>query len=150
MPKEMVVKHLHAHTMTFPGRVKNDKPHFDLAANCASAKQWDTDVTTVTRTVTSAQHAETKKKLQDLAGMQPGAHGLYYSFPLSDAQQGQYFVDTPGPDGKIVKGQNQANCATFPGKIGIELPEQSGNLRFFMPALREQAKAGGGSAAPPR
>ena len=139
MPKEQVISHLHNHTMTFPGAVKNDKAHFDLAERCAKQKKWDTDVTSVTRTLTTAAHAETKKKLQDLAGQQPGAHGLYYSFPLSDAVDGQYFVDTPGPDGKIVKGQNQANCATFPGKIGIELPEESGNLRFFMPKLREEA-----------
>jgi hypothetical protein len=148
MPKEQVIAHLHNHTMTFPGQVKNDKPHFDLAARCAAEKGWDTDVTTVMRTVTTKQHAETKKKLEELAGMAPGAHGLYYSFPLSDAQQGEYFVDTPGPDGKIIRGQNQANCATFPGKIGIELPEQSGNLRFFMPALRREAAAASGGAPP--
>ena len=145
--KEELVSALHAHTMTFPGQVLNDKPHFDLAQKCAAEKGWDTDVTTVSRTLTTAAHAETKKKLQDLAGMAaPGAHGFYYSFPLSDAKEGQYFVDAPGPDGKIVKGANQANCATFPGKIGIEIPEQSGNLRFFMRALRQQAT--GASNAP--
>ena len=61
--------------------------------------------------------------------------------------QGKYFKDMPGPDGKIVRGENQANCAMFPGKIGIELPEQSGQMKFFMKALRQEAAGG---AAPPR
>jgi len=141
MPGAQVVGHLHAHTMTFPGQVKNDKPHFDFAASCASAKGWDTEITTVTRKVTTAQHAESKKKLQELSGMMPGAHGLYYSFPLQEAAGGQWFVDTPGPEGRVVKGQNQANCATFPGKIGIELPEESGNLRYYMKAMRADPTA---------
>lgn len=131
--------HLRNHTMTFPGVVNNDKPVFDKARNYAASRQWNTDVVVAARQVTTGEQADTLQRLQQLAGATPGSHGIYYSFPLRNAQDGQYFVDSPGPDGKIVKGENQGNCATFPGFIDIALPERSGNLRYYMKALESEA-----------
>ena len=142
MKREQVIAHLHNHTMTFPGLVKDDKHHFDFAIECANELGWDTDVVTAMRPITTVREAEIKDELERLEGMIAGTHGIYYSFPLSDAVEGKYFVDTPGPNGKIVKGEAQAVCSTFPAKIGIELPEQSGNIRYFMPALRHEASDG--------
>jgi len=141
MPGEIVKAHLHNHTMTFPGALKDDKTHFELAEECATNRGWDTETTVVERDIDTTAAATMLQRLQELAGMQPGAHGVYYSFPLVDEEDGKWFKDTPGPDGKIIRGEAQANCATFPAHIGVELPEKSGNLRYYMPAMREEAKS---------
>lgn len=143
MEVEQGIDHLYAHSMTFPGQVANDKPVFDMADRYFKEKGWNTEVHVVKRPVSKQDQADYMQKLEAMAGMAPGAHGIYYSFPLADAKDGKFFVDTPGPDGKIIKGEDQANCATFPGQIGIELPEQSGNLRYYMPALMAEASGGG-------
>ncbi|TNE88447.1 MAG: hypothetical protein EP330_13800 [Deltaproteobacteria bacterium] len=123
----------------FPGRVADDKPIFDMADQYHREHGWNTNVVSVKRPIETDAHADLKQRLEGMAGQAPGAHGVYYSFPLKNAVDGQWFTDKPGPDGKMVKGENLANCATFPAQVGIELPEASGNLRFYMPALEAEA-----------
>ena len=139
------IRHLYEHTMTFEGVVANDKPVFDRAKNYHANRGWDTNVVVASRPVAKKAQADLLARLQQLAGMAPGSHGIYYSFPLRDARDGQYFVDTPGPAGKVVKGENQGNCATFPGFIDVALPERSGNLRYYMQELEREASGSSGS-----
>lgn len=140
MTAEQAIGHLYNHTMTFPGVVADDKYIFDLADKYAREKEWNTGVVKSVRPVESTVQAQLSEQLQSMAGMSAGEHGIYYSFPLKDAVDGSYFMDKPSPDGTVIDASKQANCATFPAQVGVALPEQSGNLRDYMPALEAEAK----------
>ncbi len=66
-------------------------------------------------------------------------NGKSYAFPLpkEKAQDGKHFVDQKG-----VPASQQANCATFPATLGVEIPDSSGLLNTYIPALLEWAKTG--------
>jgi hypothetical protein len=142
MPAATAMGHLFGHTMAFPGVVKNDKPVFDQATRYHKEKDYNTEVHVMNSPVTHSRQAELVGQIQQMAGAKPGSHGVYYSFPLRDAEDGQYYKDAPGPDGTLVSANKQSNCATFPGQLGLELPEASGNLRNYIPALEKKANGG--------
>lgn len=139
MDLAMAANHLFEHTMTFPAVVQNDKPAFDMADRYHEARGWNTKVSMYSEEITLERQAELATKLQQMAGLDAGKHGIYYSFPLRDAEQGAWFKDTPDPDGTLIRGEMQSNCATFPRFIDIPLPELSGNLVKYIPAVETRA-----------
>jgi|GEM_PF-4461365 len=68
--------------------------------------------------------------------MEPGAHGFGYGFPLDSPQAGQHFAASNGYDTDHVR-----NCATLPEKLGLPIPEHSGNMKRYMPELQKWAAA---------
>ena len=137
---------LHSHAATFPGRVADDKPVFDLADKYHREQAWNTKVISVQRQATPDEAAELGEQLEEMAAMQPGEHGIFYSFPNEEAQGGQWFGDKPlvGDPNQVIPAEQQANCATFPGMVGVPLPEASGNLRNYMPAMQQEIAQGNG------
>ena len=123
----------------FPGVVGDDTAVFRIAASKHANEKWNTEVEVVSELVQSEKKLEVVDKVMKWSGMKPGEHGKSYAFPLpkDKAQGGNHFVDQKG-----VSGSDQANCATFPAMVGVEIPDSSGVLGTYMPALSEWAKSG--------
>ncbi len=85
---------------------------------------------------------DTEKKLSiarevtKLSNVAPGARGFGYSFPLPVPQAGEHFQGS-----QEFPACNVRNCAAFPEKIGVPIPEPSGNLKLYMPELDRWSNA---------
>jgi len=118
--------------------VRDDTPIFDRARRNAAEHGWDTQVTMAVELVDPevAEYA-----LKDVLRLENNAHGIGYSFPLRPEE--------PHPDGQHYKASNGypprdiANCAVFPSKIGVPIPEPSGNLTQYIPELKRWAAEDG-------
>jgi hypothetical protein len=65
--------------------------------------------------------------------MNHGEHGFMYCFPTQDPDPvtGMHFPD-----------DRTGNCATFPQlAFGVDIPDNGGNLREYMPHVTEEAEA---------
>jgi len=77
--------------------------------------------------VEESKYKQIKRKLEVLHHMSPQEHGLKYAFPFMEkTNSGKFFED-----------ENTANCAIFPKLLGVAVPEESGNMRTFMPRMHE-------------
>lgn len=124
--------------VAFPGVVGNDTAIFSLANKMASQHGWNTNVVVNSQQVTTQQKAETTERLMKMSGMDPGEHGLWYSFPKKP--QDQRPGEAPFAASGGVAPENIANCAMFPQHVGVQVPEQTGNLVNYMNAMEERAK----------
>ena len=68
--------------------------------------------------------------MQEAGG--PSVQGLGYAFPLRAPENGAHYR----PHGDYEPAQ-LANCAKWPQKLGLEIPEESGNLAEYLPRLLE-------------
>ena len=122
----------------FPGVVKDDTESFRLAARQHQEKKWNTEVFVSVDLVDKPKKQEVAAKLKEMSGMAPGEHGESYSFPLKQPDAaGNHFAGSNGatPD-------HVANCAVFPSRIGVPIPEPSGNLAKYIPELAKWVEAG--------
>lgn len=83
-----------------------------------------------------AQQARVVKRIIDMAGMPAGAHGLGYAFPLRVPEDGKAFRGSNGYDATCVR-----NCAAFPEKVGVPIPEPTGRMEHYMPELKNWIEA---------
>lgn len=111
----------------FAGKVDDDTHVFDLAREMAEKHGWNTmperSIVIMDKPEQSAILAEVLR----MKGMKPGEHGLGYQFPRPDdpaysAQKG-YAAECLG------------NCAVFPSKVGVPIPEPTGRMKQYMPEL---------------
>lgn len=137
-PLETAIERLKKHE-AFPGEVKNDTPIFRRAAKNAAEHGWDTDLV---MSVELVDPAFKQQMLAEAERMMGGKHDLGYQFPLGPKEphpvKNEHYVPSKGytPD-------KLANCAIFPERLGIEVPEASGNLSQYIPKLREWSEEAG-------
>jgi len=120
---------------SFPGSVKDDTAHFHLANKIAQDLSANTNVIVVPMRVTNERSLELIKQLQGMESQKNGEHGKRYSFPYQDSD--------PRSEGgtKHYENENTANCAAFPGLIGVPIPVKSGQIRDYIPAMKEWVKS---------
>jgi len=128
-----VMKKLKEHH-AYPGKLQDDTELFRVAERLADEKQWNTRPVRADILLDPARKQEMR---DEIMAIQSGAkHDLGYSFPLPKAVDGQSFQAGDG------YGANQiANCAVFPSKVGLPIPEPSGNMKQYVPKLQEWANA---------
>ena len=121
----------------FPGVVKDDTAIFREAEEMARLHGWSTQPISAVQLVDTPKKMEVVDKAAKMSGMQPGEHGFGYSFPLRPEQRGadgENFAPSNGFPAQCV-----ANCGVLPDKIGVPIPEPSGNVKLFMPELQKWA-----------
>jgi hypothetical protein len=126
---------LKAH-VTMPGQIRDDTQVFQLARQMADDSGWSTTPTAAVLRLDPEAQARIAHLIEGLGAMTPGSHGLGYTFPLPSPENGSYYRDSAGYDASCT-----ANCATWPRLLGLPIPEPSGNLAHYLPALREWAEA---------
>ncbi len=116
-----------------PGIVKVDNSTFGLAAEVAREHGWDIEMTVASTLV----DADTKKAAFGHALAQAeinpdNQHGKQYQFPYEQPDvKGAHYAD-----------ENTRNCATYPGMLGLCVPEPSGQLKQYIEALKEWEREG--------
>jgi hypothetical protein len=115
-----------------PGLLRDDTAVFRRAAKLATDEGWSTDVTS------SVQLVEPDKKtaiteqitaMSDSGGSGAGAgHSKRYQFPFEEPRGGSHF-----------ESETCRNCATFMEFLGLAVPEASGLLSLYIPALKKWA-----------
>ncbi len=113
----------------FPAKVRDDTHVFELAQHYA-AQGWNTQPISAVELVDSAKKLQMVDDVARMTGMAPGEHGIGYSFPLDTPEHGEHYAPSNGFAAGCVR-----NCATYPAKVGLSIPEQSGNLKRYMPEL---------------
>jgi hypothetical protein len=125
----------------FPGNVKVDNDHFELARKQA-AKGWDTAPVRVIVTFDPDEQAAISKAVTDEHIATEGdkyTHG--YSWPAKKPQDGQHYKGGTAPNGQDFDADCVGNCATYPAKVGVPIPEQSGRMQDYMRELTAWSKA---------
>jgi hypothetical protein len=106
---------------SYPGQVTNDTEVFRSVAEHPLESRGGGLQTVVEQKIpVSQEQFDAIKAQHDAAGVNNPMGDVLYGFP--------------GPDGESF------NCATYPSKLGIPIPETSGNLRNYMPALEEKGQ----------
>jgi len=118
----------------YPGIVGNDTAVFERARQKASQEGWNTDPVSVVELVDKPEKLKVATQLAKMSGMKPGEHGIGYSFPMPSEKDGQHFAPSKQFPAECVR-----NCAAFPEKVGVPIPEPSGNLSVYMPELEKWA-----------
>lgn len=105
----------------YPGKIDNDTEVFRwVANNPAVGRDGNPQVVIEQKTpFLRAQFERMKKEHENMR-----ADG-----PLEDVLYG-----FPGPN------EDTFNCATFPSRLGIPIPEETGNMRTYMPPLEESGR----------
>jgi hypothetical protein len=130
------MRSLFAHD-AFPGIVGDDTRVFERARQKAKSG-WNTEPISVVELVDKPAKIDVARQVAKMSGMKPGEHGLGYSFPKPTPTDGEHFAPSNGYDAACVR-----NCATFPEKVGVAIPEPSGNLGSYMPELEKWASEDG-------
>ncbi|MDB4961750.1 MAG: hypothetical protein JWP01_1749 [Myxococcales bacterium] len=125
----------------FPGILGNDTPIFHKAAEAAREHGWDTEPIAAVQLVDEPKKMEIVDQAAKLSGMKPGEHGFGYSFPKRPEERtgpNDLFASSNGFDASCVR-----NCGAFPEKLGVAIPEPSGNVKHYMPELEKWANEDG-------
>lgn len=134
VPMENFLDYLLAHNAV-RGNVANDTAIFRRAEEHAADDGWSTNLKSVVELVDTAEKSAAIKTIVEMVA---GKHALGYMFPYPEPVNGSYYQDSNG-----YRADDLANCAAFPAMIGVRIPEPSGNLHLYMPALDEWAAADG-------
>ncbi|HEY3805952.1 MAG TPA: hypothetical protein VGL61_25260 [Kofleriaceae bacterium] len=126
------LRSLFAHD-AYPGIVGDDTSVFERARE-KSAKGWNTEPISVVELVDKPAKLKAAAQVAAMSGMTSGEHGLGYSFPMPSPSGSEHFASSNGYPADQVR-----NCATFPEKVGVPIPEPSGNLGAYMPELEKWA-----------
>lgn len=114
-----------------PGIIGDDTRTFRLAEKLAREQGWDTEITVAAQLVSAEKRAEVMAQIGEWSRSN-GTHGKKYTWPFREPdEQGRRFPD-----------ENTANCALFPKMLGLCVPEESGELRKYIPALKRWAEEG--------
>lgn len=112
-----------------PGIIGDDSETFRLAREMATNHGWDLEITTIAQSIDDETRAIAFGENARLASTAPTEHGKQYQWPYEKPnEQGAFFAD-----------DNTRNCATYPQMIGLCVPESSGQLRDYIPKLKEWA-----------
>jgi hypothetical protein len=134
LTRDEAIDRLKAHE-AFPGKVQKDTEIFRRAERNAQLG-WNTEL------VRSVELVDPAFKQQVQAQVNEGRAPFGYSFPLRPDEahpvSGQHYAASNGyaPD-------QIANCAIYPARLGIEVPEASGNLEEYIPALKAWSEEAG-------
>jgi hypothetical protein len=126
------------HHDAYPGIVDNDTAVFERAREHARQFGWNTEPVSAVELVDKPAKLDTAKKVAKMSGMNPGEHGMGYSFPLKEPEAGSHFAASNKYPAECV-----SNCAAFPEKVGVPIPEPSGNLGRYIPELEKWAQEDG-------
>lgn len=121
----------------FPGVLGDDTAVFLEAAALARDRGWDTDISVAVELVDTPEKMKTVNEVARLSGMKPGEHGYGYGFPLEPekiAPGGEAFGASNGFPASCVR-----NCGAFPAKLGVRIPEPTGQVKTYLPKLQEWA-----------
>ncbi len=121
-----------------PGNVKLDNDHYEKAAAKLAKKGWDTEVTRVVMTFDPNERSAIKNRtLGELEANERGEHSHGYWFPKKDTMP----KDTVATNGQEFAGNLIANCAAWLRLAGVPIPEPTGRMSEYMPALKEWGAA---------
>jgi len=113
-----------------PGLVKDDTEIFRLAEKYMHEFGWNTDVITSVQVVDSEQKAALRDQVERMSGNggkgEGDGHGKNYQFPYDQPRQGSNYA-----------GSECRNCATFMEFLGLPIPESTGILAEYIPALKD-------------
>jgi hypothetical protein len=115
-----------------PAIVGDDTDIFTEAAARAKDNGWDTEIVTATQLLSEAHQADVSRQLAAMEESGGRAHDKSYQFPYR----------SPGTEGRFFADDKTANCATFPAQLGLPIPEASGRLSEYIPALQRWAGEG--------
>ncbi len=126
MTPEMVKAKVLAHEPV-PGLIRDDTKTFNLARKMADDYGWDLEISSAALSLDDEARAAAFGENARLASTAPEEHGKRYQWPYEKPNdQGSFFADA-----------NARNCATYPQMIGLCVPEPSGQLRDYIPKLKE-------------
>lgn len=107
----------------YPGKVTDDTPLFkDVAANPGIGRDGKPQVIWEQKIPMSRQEYDAVVAAHNARPPNVPMDDLLYGFPK------------PGNPNPCA-----FNCATYPSKLGIPIPEKTGNMRDYVPALQEHA-----------
>lgn len=122
------VKHRLKAGEVFPGRIRDDRNVFELAEQLANERGWSTRPTRAVLLLEPEVALRLHEQAKAQEEMKPGDPEIgRYGFPSRDEAATCADVN---------------NCATYPRRLGIPIPEANGNLRDYIPALQRWADAG--------
>ena len=107
---------------SYPGAISDDTGVFrSVANNSAVDRSGDPQVVIEQRIAFLRAQFDRIRKEHDRIRADSPSEDVLYSFP----------------------GRNECafNCATFPSKLGIPIPEKTGNMRTYMPSLADAGRA---------
>lgn len=140
MPLDDVIAKLKAREV-FPGKVDDDTRHFALAEAMAR-EGWNT---APVRAVVMFDRTEQPELFQEVmaakAAADRGEYDLGYAWPFRKPKDGQSYPGGTAPNGQRFDATCVHNCATYPGTIGIPIPERSGRMEDYMTELEVWSKA---------
>jgi hypothetical protein len=126
MTAETIMAKVAAHEPV-PGLVRNDTKTFQLARKMADEFGWDLEISSASLSLDDEARAAAFGENARLAATAPEKHGKQYQWPYEKPNdQGSFFAD-----------ENTRNCATYPQMLGLCVPEPSGQLRDYIPRLKE-------------
>jgi len=135
MSPDVLMKSLMAHE-AYPGVVQDDTAIFREAERMAKEQRWNTQPLSAVELVDAPKKLSVVSQLRRMTESDSGENGLGYSFPLPQPKNGEHFGPSNGFQACDVR-----NCATFPEKVGIPVPEASGNLKQYMQELEKWVQA---------
>lgn len=124
MVKERVENHI-----PVPGIIGDDTATFERA-RALVAHGWDLEITVAAQSLDEATLQVAFDMNRGLARTPGQQHGKEYQWPY----------EKPNEHGDYYANASTRNCATYPEMIGLCVPEQSGQLRDYIPKLKEWAK----------
>lgn len=108
----------------YPGKVTNDTDVFiDVARNPGRGRDGVPQVVYEQKIPMTRQEYDAVVAAHDARPPNVPMDDLLYGFPKAD---------NPNPCA--------FNCATYPSKLGIPIPEETGNMRSYVPALKDLSK----------
>jgi hypothetical protein len=115
-----------------PGLVKDDTEIFRLAERYQQQLGWNTEIVSSVQVVDGQRKAALQAQVNGMTekdGRGAGAgHGREYQFPYEQPRGGSNYASP-----------NCRNCATFMDFLGLPIPEPTGLLAAYIPALKEWA-----------
>lgn len=123
----------------FPGQVKIDTKHYEIAAKKAAEEGWAIEQKRVVMTFDPAeQPALAQRALDEKTASERDEHTHGYKFTPKNLAPPR---DSTATNGQPFPGECIANCATWPRFVGVRLPETSGRMTEYMRELNKWAEA---------
>jgi len=119
---------------SYAGKIDNDTKVFEMVAKEPEIARSGLPQEVIEQKIQVPRRTfEAIKSAQDRIGIDVATENARYSFP--------------GKDGTFAEGT--FNCATFPEELGIPVPESTGNMKSYMPALEQVGQPWKGSPPEP-
>ena len=110
-----------------PGLIRDDTKTFQRARKMADDFGWDLEISSAALALDDEARAAAFGENARLGSTAADEHGKKYQWPYEKPDdRGSFFAD-----------DNTRNCATYPQMLGLCVPEPSGQLRDYIPKLKE-------------